>query len=67
MSAPDYVIRIDPTTMTIELYGVRYALEVFGMLGLGKPGDALEIVRREGDILTLQKLHRVTEPQSEKP
>jgi hypothetical protein len=66
MSTPDYVIRIDPTRMEIELYGVRYALECFEHLGLGKPGDALEIIKREDGVLTLQKLHlRQESPVSE--
>lgn len=64
MSTPDYVIRIDPLRMEIELYGVRYAMEVFAHLGLGKVGDALEIVKREDGVITLQKLHLRQDSQS---
>jgi hypothetical protein len=57
MSTPDYTIRIDPERKEIELYGVRYALGCFEVLGLGQPGDAFEILKREDGVLTLQRLH----------
>lgn len=61
MSAPKYVIRIDPTGEEIELYGVRYSLACFEFLGLGKPGDAFEILKRDDDVLTIQRLHLKTD------
>lgn len=68
MSTPDYVIRIDPERKEIELYGVRYSLVCFEVLGLGKVGDVFQIVERNEDhVLVLQRLHlREESPESER-
>jgi len=56
MSRLSHAITIDTRADTIEIFGTKYALEVFRALGFGPVGAVFKIVKRNDGVLTLHTL-----------
>jgi len=51
----EHDITIDLERGFIEVYGMRYSLEIFAHLGLGPIGTWLRIVKREDGVVTCER------------
>jgi hypothetical protein len=56
MSRLSHNITIDTRADTIEIFGTKYALEVFRALGFGPVGTVFKIVKRTDGTLTLHTI-----------
>ncbi len=50
--------RFDPQRNEVTICGVRYAISMFERLGVAPVGEWVEVVKRDGETVTLRLLHR---------
>jgi len=41
---------------TILIYGIRYAMGIFQMIGIGPVGSIIRIAKREGEVVTFESI-----------